>query len=424
MIYNSYPNFNPIQFLQDFLDIISNPSNVSNNNNNDNDDQVSATSTTPSHSAFIDYLKSSSNEPPPPSPTKKSSTTVVATANKSFTPPTDDEDDTIPVKRSKCEAVGDKVDESISGFFHSVGHFCCYRPKTTIAISLLIAILCAAGMVKLNTENRPEKLWVPQDTQAEQEQEQFLSYFPPTSRFNNVIATSSDDNANVLTKDHLVDVMTMHEAIETGVSTYENEQYTFPDLCTPAGGSCTTYDPTNPICNCLVVSILKMWNYDLSILEADDDVLATLNNYGTKEDLEGVLGAPVFDANGQLVSAEAISISYFLKDRSSVENGNTVDPINEAWEENVFLKTVQGPFANLNLAYLSSRSFNDEFGAEITGDLLYVQVSYIVALLFLGATLGSRICGRGSRWAMSMSTLILIALATVAGKYMKRVYIF
>ena len=57
----------------------------------------------------------------------------------------------------------------------------------------------------------------------------------------------------------------------------------------------------------------------------------------------------------------------------------------------------------------------DEFGGEIQGDLVFVQVSYVIALIFLGATLGSRLCGRGSRWAMAMATLVLIALATVAG---------
>lgn len=206
------------------------------------------------------------------------------------------------------------------------------------------------------------QLWVPQNTQAEAEQDQFLSYFPPSSRFNNVIATSTKAGGDVLRKDHLLDAMRMHESIEHGNSTYEGTTYQFTDLCTPAGGSCASADVRDPICNCLVISVLKMWNYDLATLEADTDVLGTLNNYGSKEDLEGVLGAPVFDNAGKLVSAEAISVSYFLEDRSTVENGNTVDPINEAWEENVFLKTVKNgaQFPTLLLSYLSSRSFSGE----------------------------------------------------------------
>lgn len=322
-----------------------------------------------------------------------------------------------PQKRSSCEKVGDKVDSTITGFFFRLGNFCSFRPKTTIAIALLIAILCAMGMARLNTENRPEKLWVPQNTQAEAEQDQFLSYFPPSSRFENVIVTARESGGNVLAKDLLFEAMKMHEAIENGESVYEGTTYTFTDLCTPAGGSCAAPSANNPICNCLVISVLKQWNYDLATLEADTDVLATLNEYGTKEDLEGVLGGAVFDDAGQLVAAEAISVSYFLEDRSEVENGSTVDPINEAWEESVFLETVKNSaqFPLLLLAYLSSRSFSDEFGGEISGDLLFVQVSYVVAFIFLGATLGSKVCGRGSRWAMSLSALVLIALATVAG---------
>jgi len=319
-------------------------------------------------------------------------------------------------KGTGCEAVGNKVDKSISGFFYSLGIFCCSRPKTTIAISVGIAVLCAVGMLKLTTENRPEKLWVPQNTIAEEEQNRFLSYFPPTSRFQNVIASAKESNANMLTKSHLMDVMMMHTSIENGKSTYEDEVYTFTDLCTNAGGTCAQpYQSDDAICTCLALSVLKMWNYDLALLQADDDVLATLQNYGSREDLEGVLGLPVFDSSDNLVSAEAISLSYFLEDRSSVENGNTVDYVNEAWEDSVFLETVKGDFADMNLAFLSSRSFGDEFGGEITGDLVYVNVSYLVAVLFLGATLGTAICGRGSRWAMSLSTLVLIILATVAG---------
>ena len=61
-----------------------------------------------------------------------------------------------PQKRSSCEKVGDKVDSTITGFFFRLGNFCSFRPKTTIAIALVIAILCAMGMARLNTENRPE----------------------------------------------------------------------------------------------------------------------------------------------------------------------------------------------------------------------------------------------------------------------------
>jgi predicted RND superfamily exporter protein len=140
-------------------------------------------------------------------------------------------------KKSCSESAADKVDSSISGLFYRLGLFCNGRPKTTIGIALAVSILCAMGMAKLNTENRPDKLWVPQNTEAEVEQKQFLSFFPANSRFQSVIASSIDESSkNVLTKSQLVNMMKLHESVETDVSEYEGTKYTFTDLCTVAGG--------------------------------------------------------------------------------------------------------------------------------------------------------------------------------------------
>jgi hypothetical protein len=59
-----------------------------------------------------------------------------------------------------------------------------------------------------------QKLWLSQNTQADVEQTRFLSYFPPSSRFQNVIATAKEANAIMLTKGQLADVMKMHSMIK------------------------------------------------------------------------------------------------------------------------------------------------------------------------------------------------------------------
>ena len=108
---------------------------------------------------------------------------------------------------------------------------------------------------------------------------------------------------------------------------YKDEAYTFVNLCTFAAGPCAR--SLVAICSCLAVSVLKMWNYNLVTMDADKDIMATLNSYGSRKDLEGVLGVAVFDSTGRLVSVEAVSISYFSKDQSTITNGNRVDSINE-----------------------------------------------------------------------------------------------
>ena len=106
-------------------------------------------------------------------------------------------------------------------------------------------------------------------------------------------------------------------------------------------------------------------------------------------------------------------MSYFLKDRSEVKNGNEVDPINEAWEEEVFLETANSAssdFPLIEVDYFATRSFSDEFGGEIQGDLLLVQISYVVSFLYLGANLGAFKCGSGSRWTMACKCLFCSSL--------------
>lgn len=133
-----------------FLNILSAPTvEVAADDDGGDDDGVSELDgggdpTTHSHSAFLEYLKA-------PSPTGASGT-------EGFRDDGGGEAASEPRKRSGCEAVGDRVDEGIYGAFYKVGTFCSRRPKSVIAVSALVAILCAMGFAKVNNENRPEKV--------------------------------------------------------------------------------------------------------------------------------------------------------------------------------------------------------------------------------------------------------------------------
>ena len=285
-----------------------------------------------------------------------------------------------------AESIGDKVDSSISTFFSLIGSIVSSHPKLTIILAILITAGCSIiGFMKLSPESRPEKLWYPQNSLGQYAEAKFLSFFPPTSRIqhvvvsNNVAAAAGDGHGggyhNALTKENLIAAMKMHQYIQNDVSTYNGVDYTFPDLCTSALGSCTSFFDSNPVCSCLVISILKVWSYDLGRLEEDDDYMATLNTYGSnEEDYESVLGQPEFDSSGTLVGAEAFTLTYFLEDQSYVENGMSKDPINMEWEKTVFLRNAQAAQEEnegLDLAYFSTRSFYDESYGDTVEDLIY-----------------------------------------------------
>jgi Niemann-Pick C1 protein len=332
-----------------------------------------------------------------------------------------------PVK-SCIEASGDKADKFISFCFGKLGLWVGHNPRKTIGLSLLLTVLCGIGFLRWTTENRGDELWVPQNTKAEAETEVYKTYFGGNARINAMLVQSALVGENVLTKELLISALQMHEVIQAENATadttnyagdmFVGEEYNFVDLCVRVGGSCVDYAATNVVCTCLVTSILRQWNYDLATLEADDDVLASINQYGTKEDLESVLGNPTFDENGQVISAESFTLSYFLQDRSFVEDGTTKDPVNEGWEKDVFLATAKSApqiYPLLSVDFFATRSFDDEFGDTISGDLIFVNVSYFLTFLFVAANLGNIKCGTGSRWTLALAAVITVGLSTAAG---------
>jgi len=316
---------------------------------------------------------------------------------------------------SCSETFGNTIDNFISSQFHKLGFQVGLKPKLSLVFAILLTAICGAGFSRFETEDRADKLWVPQNTIAENEKNLNDKYFPSESRFNSIIVQATNDE-NVLSKQVLLDAMKMHNEIATESATVDDEDYDFQQLCTSAGGSCAS--SFTGICQCLLQSILRQWNYDINLLENDADYMATINAYGSKDDLDAVLGSAIFDENDQLVSAKAFSISYFLKDRSGEQGENTsADPINEQWEKDVFLNTVenvQDNYPSLSVEYISGRSFSDVFGGAISGDLLLVQISYAVVFIFLGATMGKFRPGPNSRWTMALSALVLVVLSTGA----------
>jgi hypothetical protein len=267
---------------------------------------------------------------------------------------------------SSCvERLGNQIDDGIRHVFYKLGHGVAFRPKLTIVLSILLALLCGAGFLQFTTENRPEELWVPQGTIAETEEASYEALYPSTSRINTMIVSASQEGGNVLTKDAIQQALELHRRIEGTASTYENATYTLTDLCTKSGGTCAS--SFAGACQCLISGILGVWNYDVDVFAKDTDFMTTLTTAKSPQDLEALLGNPVFDQDGQLVSAEAFVTSYFLDDRSIEQDGNVEDPINEAWEKDAFLDNVEAQvveqrYPALTVDYFSSRSFSDEFG--------------------------------------------------------------
>ena len=92
----------------------------------------------------------------------------------------------------------------------------------------------------------------------------------------------------------MLEVMKIHNEIVSRKANIDGKEYDYLNLCSK-GNSCFQNSTSNSgICQCMVKSVLRQWDYNISRLEADTDIFKTLNEYGSKNELKAILGNPIF----------------------------------------------------------------------------------------------------------------------------------
>ena len=135
------------------------------------------------------------------------------------------------------------------------------------------------------------------------------------------------------------------------------------DLCVQGGSA-------SNVTSCYLTNILSAWDYSESALSADDAITTTLNDVYTATELEAFLGK-TSSTNGSVTSAKSVKLVYYLKDDLETINNDLVSNTNDYFEAE-FLKFTIRTFksSNIVLSPFATRSWSDEFGAAITGDIL------------------------------------------------------
>ena len=107
------------------------------------------------------------------------------------------------------------VESKLEYLFYNFGHFIGTRPKISILLSVLFAIVLSSGLNTFVEEDRPDKLWIPQDTEAMDDRYKYEEYFPKYLRIEEMIITSkADSDPNVLERSNLEEILLMWSDIE------------------------------------------------------------------------------------------------------------------------------------------------------------------------------------------------------------------
>ncbi|GAM20374.1 hypothetical protein SAMD00019534_035490 [Acytostelium subglobosum LB1] len=299
--------------------------------------------------------------------------------------------------------------------FFVYGKFITRFPKLVILVCILFAAICAVGILRLDIEQDPVKLWASPDSRAVKEKAYFDSNFGPFYRTEQLIITLRNDSyGQVMSQDSLVALINLELDLMSLTTTYNGQPLALSDLC---------FQPTHK--GCLVESVTSLWQRNIAKLESQDVYdyyqYCLGNLFGP--DCMDLIGTPVNPSvvlggwsNHSSFNATAFVTTFLLNNKPANLSAN------EAWEA-VWLNTVKSYNDNdtypFRIAYSSERSVQDELAREGEADIPTILISYSVMFLYVSLALGkyyplpSRWLSLvvNSRFTLGLCGIIIVALS-------------
>jgi predicted RND superfamily exporter protein len=279
------------------------------------------------------------------------------------------------------------------------------RPGAYIVFSLLLTAAACSGFSDFKSENRSEKLWIPQGTQAQDDSTAFTAVFSNPFRINWLIAEPTSASTNMLSKASLQSLMALHDDIEA-IEAQSDDEITLDE---PVNLKDLCYEMYGGGHQCFINSVLQYWNYDSTTLASDADVQQTLVDNAEIVDLEGFLSG--FEIKDGEYFAKAAKITYFLENRDVCSGGNCEDKPATVWE-GAFLEVAEDCAEGFKCVRFAGRSFSDEFGAAIKGDVVLMNIGFLIIIVYLAVNLSGAWCDfLSSKITLSLMSVVAVGLA-------------
>lgn len=305
----------------------------------------------------------------------------------------DESTEPAPSRASQC------LSNLASRVFGPWGRAVVRHPVLVIACCVAFLVLSGSGLVKMNVQSDPEKIWVPPTSTTALQQAHFDKVFDPFYRISQVIFSKKPEaghtDPNVLMPDYLRAILSLQTSLNT---TPAADGSVLSDYC---------FEPMKGQ-GCMIQTPLDYWRSDpvrLANLTVADmyTAMACQGTYDNKVDCVSDIGVPVMmdvvfgglncatsNTSGYVCpgdpcnhTADALIITYLLNDTPNVTVGAAL------WEEQVFLKQVEA-FTHpvLQATYMAQRSVTDELELVDNQNKDVVIFSYVAMFGYIVLALG------------------------------------
>lgn len=125
------------------------------------------------------------------------------------------------------------------------------------------------------------------------------------------------------------------------------------------------------------------WDTKEKILAVVKGNMMTSVTTGSRMDIEAVLGGLTKDSNDMITGATVITLGFLLNNvEVEASDGEFRDERAEAWEEEWLNQVEDLEVDNITFSWFSFRSFADEFGTAIEGDIQLLQIAILCNVVF------------------------------------------
>lgn len=266
--------------------------------------------------------------------------------------------------------------------FGALGELISNRPFTIIAFAIVIVGVCSIGFLWFSPENRAAELFVPQNSKAIQDLNKANNFFPMKLRQEQVIIAAKH-GGNVLGVKYLKEALQVHKVIENLTG--------YIDICLTR----SRYKARSREF-CMAINPLELYNFS----EANFiNITGKINAASTCPGLvmsngqpsclnmpEMFAGINKSKSTNEVLSAQALKITYLVKEPSSDEERDQV----EAWEDSFVKKllSLQDDLSSVTLYISAEKSLDDAIAESSSSDIRFFALSFTIMLQFSSFMVG------------------------------------
>ena len=324
----------------------------------------------------------------------------------------------------------------LESVFNVIGRKVATHPILVSVISLMTTSIILTGLIFIDFELEPQKLWVSQTSQTNYQQLFFGKKFGAYFRINQMIMRlqNQSNTEDIFTKPYLRKLFDVQERIVNTTFDFMGKNMSVSDFC---------YKPISGK-GCMITSATNFWLENRTAMEESDvkevakclqtgteGEMPCFDSIGTPIQINAIFGMQGCEG-GEAISecsvcnktARSMSVTFLL------QNDFYTNKAAQKWEQEVFQKAIHDfneqekeENSDLRIFYMMERSVSDELEIESAQNVVVVVISYLAMFIYISMMMGefpsitkSRILvGLGGIFVVILSCLGAFAIVSLFG---------